>query len=236
MPTVEIDCFHGEMPPVGDASVVAVDVLRASTTAVTAVANGCSVWPVVSEAAAWALRAENQGALLAGELGGEQPIGFQLQNSPTEVLASTTTGDSVILLSSSGSKLMAHAGLIAKTYISCLRNVTAQAEHLLRSREDVVILGAGTQGTFRIEDRLCAARIAGTLIGGGYCATTAATATIVDEFAATSTDALLAGASARFLRDSGQADDVHFVIDHVDDLAEVFLLEEGRVIGEGYAS
>ena len=53
MPSVTIDCFHEHLPPVArEATVVAMDVIRATTTAITAVATGSACYPAGSIEAA----------------------------------------------------------------------------------------------------------------------------------------------------------------------------------------
>ena len=64
-----------------------IDVLRASTTIITALANGCDAIVPVAEpldARRRALATQNGGALVAGERQGEPIPGFDLSNSPVE--------------------------------------------------------------------------------------------------------------------------------------------------------
>ena len=70
------------------------------------------------------------------------------------------TGQPIILLSTSGTRLIAEAVRHGITYACCLRNAAAQARYLLAQDRDVLILGADSRGEFREEDQLCAARIA----------------------------------------------------------------------------
>ena len=49
MPRVTIGCFHEHLPPVArESTVVAIDVIRATTTAITAVATGKRLYPAGS--------------------------------------------------------------------------------------------------------------------------------------------------------------------------------------------
>src|SRR4051794_22795354 len=76
MPTVAIDCFHEHLEPISpDTAIVAVDVIRATTTAVTAAALGWRVFPAGSIEASVRLAADLDRPILAGELGGVQPYG-----------------------------------------------------------------------------------------------------------------------------------------------------------------
>jgi len=69
--SVVIDCFQ-ENPEIHREgyAIVAIDVIRATTTAVTAVASGRRCFPVPSVEAAKLLKSKLTNPLLAGEVGG----------------------------------------------------------------------------------------------------------------------------------------------------------------------
>src|SRR5689334_23787534 len=103
--TVIIDCFAESVAHYRRGyAVIAIDVVRATTTAVTAVATGRSCFPVPTVEAAGILANKIEGALLAGEQEGKMPAGFDLNNSPTELLSRSDVARPLILLSSSGTK------------------------------------------------------------------------------------------------------------------------------------
>lgn len=240
MPSVAIDCFHDHLAPVPDGTaVVAIDVIRATTTAVTAAALGHSLYPAGSIEAAVRLAADLERPLLAGELGGVQPYGFDMQNSPSEMVSLSERDRPIILLSTSGTRLVAELsdavgpGL---TYLACLRNARAQAEHLAAQGRDVLILGADSRGEFRAEDKLCAARIGNRLAQLGYRSGGGTTAAVLEEWAGAADDGFVDGPSARYLRDTGQEADLRFVLEHIDDLTQVFGIEQGMVRAVGEAS
>ena len=230
MPTVTIDCFHEHLsPPSNGEVIVAIDVIRASTTAITAAATGKPLFPAGSIEAAVRLAADLDRPILAGELGGVQPYGFDLQNSPTQIAALNESARPIILLSTSGTRLMAEASQVAVTYVACLRNVSALASHLAERAQDVRVLGADSRGEFREEDQLCAARIARALTLSGYDAADSATEAVLGRFGEAPDDAFMDGKSATYLRDTGQHDDLEFVLGHIDDLDSVYVLEGGEV-------
>jgi len=230
MPTVAIGCFHEHLPDVTpDCEIVGVDVIRATTTAVTAVTIGRSLYPAGSIEAAVRLAADLDRPVLAGELGGVQPYGFDMQNSPTEVHALEPSTRPIILLSTSGTRLMSEAASRGSCHVSCLRNAAAEGAHLARLGRDVVILGADSRGEFREEDQLCAARIARVLVEAGHEIPDRATDDVLARWGDAPDDAFLGGRSARYLRDTGQAHDLTFVLEHVDDLTTVFAIEDGEV-------
>ena len=230
MPEVAIDCFHEHLAPVAaDTAIVAVDVIRATTTAVTAAAIGWRVYPAGSIEASVRLAADLDRPILAGELGGVQPYGFDVQNSPTQMAELEESARPIILLSTSGTRLIAEAVRHGVTYACCLRNADAQAAYLAQQGRDVRILGADSRGEFREEDQLCAARIGRALAQAGYVLADRLTEDVIERFGEAGDDAFLEGASARYLRDTGQERDLAFVLEHVNDLDAVFVVDQGEV-------
>jgi 2-phosphosulfolactate phosphatase len=230
MPSVAIDCFHEHLAPLGgDEVIVAVDVIRATTTAVTAAAIGRKVYPAGSIEAAVRLAADLDRPILAGELGGVQPYGFDLQNSPTQMEALEQSERPIILLSTSGTRLMAEAMRRARTYPGCLRNVTALAGHLVEQGRDVRVLGADSRGEFREEDQLCAARVGRALAQAGYALADRLTEEVIERWGNVDADAILDGPSAKYLRDTDQHEDLSFVLERIDDLDTVFAIEQDEL-------
>jgi 2-phosphosulfolactate phosphatase len=230
MPYVAIDCFHEHLQPVSPTTaIVAVDVIRATTTAITAAAMGRRIYPAGSIEAAVRLAADLDRPILAGELGGVQPYGFDLQNSPSQIAALEQSARPIILLSTSGTRLIAEAVQHGETYACCLRNAQAQAAYLAGRGRDVIVFGAASRGEFREEDQLCAARVAQALVHRGYEVIGPSTKQVIDRFADAPDDVFLDGRSATYLRDTGQERDLAFILEHVDDLEAVFVVEQGEV-------
>jgi len=230
MPKVTIGCFHEHLPPVArEATVVAIDVIRATTTAITAVAAGQRLYPAGGIEAAVRLAADLDRPILAGELGGVQPYGFDMQNSPSEMQDLEGSLRPIILLSTSGTRLMAEAADRGECHLACLRNARAQARHVAQTGADAVILGADSRGEFREEDRLCAARIACDLVEDGYSPADRLTAEVLERWRDAPDDAFLQGRSARYLRETAQEHDLEFVLEHIDDISAVFAVEGGEV-------
>jgi 2-phosphosulfolactate phosphatase len=230
MPKVTIGCFHEHLPAVArQSTVVAIDVIRATTTAITAVAAGHRLYPAGSMEAAVRLAADLDRPLLAGELGGLQPYGFDMQNSPCEVQDMEGSSRPIILLSTSGTRLMTEAADRGVCHPACLRNASAQARHLAQAEADAVILGADSRGEFRDEDRLCAARIARVLVDAGHSVGDRLTAEVLERWGDAADDAFLQGRSARYLRETAQEHDLEFVLGHIDDLSSVYVVNDGEV-------
>src|SRR6184192_3123487 len=79
-------------------TVLVIDVLRASTTIITALSNGCdAIVPVADpqDARRRATEARNGSALVAGERQGEPIPGFDLSNSPVEFQSPHVRGKTV---------------------------------------------------------------------------------------------------------------------------------------------
>jgi 2-phosphosulfolactate phosphatase len=214
---VVIDCFPERLGRYGDGwAVVAVDVIRATTTAVTAVATGRACYPTPTLDAALELAAELDRPLLAGELGGSMPYGFDLNNSPAALAGRTDLDRPLVLLSTSGTRLLSRTVPDQAVYAACLRNMTAQVARLAGRHERVAVIGAGARRQFRAEDQLACARIAGGLADAGY-RPSRRTARLVERWRD-------APASADYLRRTGQVDDLEFILAHVDDLDATFEL------------
>jgi 2-phosphosulfolactate phosphatase len=220
-PSVVIDCFfEGFNGYRRGYAIVAVDVIRATTTAVTAVTSGRRCFPAASLDEAGLLAKTLENPLLVGELGGEMPYGFDLTNSPAQLAAHSDASRPVILLSTSGTKLIMSAP--AGVFVACLRNQQAQVDWLIEHHAKVQLIGAGTRGEFREEDQMCCAWIAEGLIEAGYRAENVWTTEMVDRWSGAAADAFVGGKSTEFLRRTGQLEDLEFILATVNDTPNVF--------------
>lgn len=213
----------------GGGATVVVDVLRATTTAVTAVAGGRRCFPVGSLAAALELAAQLEEPLLAGELRGVMPAGFDLQNSPAAV-ARKGGARPLVLLSTSGAPLLCAAAAFGPAYAACLRNVGAQARELAARHERAWLLGADSRGEFRAEDELCCAWIGRRLLEAGWSEADEPTRRVLDRWGDAPAHAFDGSRSTRYLRESGQHDDLEFVLAHVDDLDGAYAMSSGELV------
>lgn len=229
--TVVIDFFNNNTLHYDhDYAVVAVDVIRATTTAVTGVALGRQCFPVSSIEEATSLAKKLTNPLLVGELGGNMPYGFDMQNSPAQLQSRTDIDRPMILLSTSGTRLITEFRHSDALYVACLRNFSALIKHLLDRHPRVALVGAGTRGEFREEDQLCCSWIADGIIGQGYKPENEITEQIVERWRGASVDVIREGNSAAYLRRSGQTQDLDFILTHVDDLHYVYHLNNGRIV------
>jgi 2-phosphosulfolactate phosphatase len=233
MKTVVIDCFPESVARWRDGyAVVAIDVVRATTTAITAVASGRRCFPVASLDEAFALAVKLDDPLLVGEVRGIMPPGFDINNSPAALAVRTDIHRPAILLSSTGTRLCQAASQCIAAFPTCLRNYTSVARHLARKFPKVAVIGAGTRDEFREEDQMCCAWLADALMDSGYRPKDQATADLIERWRGARTDAWVGGNSAAYLRSSGQLEDLDFILGHVDDLRVVYSLRDGEVVVE----
>ena len=159
------DVFH-RMPAGATAGGIAVviDVLRASTTMITALAHGAArVLPVADVDEARRLAGElGQRALLGGERGGLRIQGFDLGNSPREYTAGRVAGQTVVITTTNGTAALHASRDAAEIVVGAIVNRTAVAEAVRRlagNRGVVHLVCAGTDGVVSTEDVLAAGAI-----------------------------------------------------------------------------
>lgn len=139
-----------------------IDVLRASTTIITAFAHGCREIVPVGDPADARRRAgavPADGVLTAGERGGEPIPGFDLGNSPVEFGAARLEGKTVFLTTSNGTRTLLAARTAWAIGVAALVNVTAAAAWAAGGGRDVTVLCSGSLGSPALEDWACAGLI-----------------------------------------------------------------------------
>jgi len=229
--TVIIDCFPSSVSRYHHGyAVVAVDVIRATSTAVTAVSAGARCFPVSSLNQAYNLKEKFADALLIGEVAGELPEGFDMNNSPAKLLLRNGDLRPVIMLSSSGTQLMHECDACDAAYIGCLRNYNFLAHHLAGLFRKIAVIGAGSRGEFREEDQMCCAWLAEELLNAGYTAEGDKTMELIQRWSGLPVEACLTGKSASYLRSSNQLDDLEFILAHINDVPSAFMLVDGEVV------
>jgi 2-phosphosulfolactate phosphatase len=145
--------------------VVVIDVLRATTTIVCALANGArAVVPAASSEDAVKMTAnlERDGFLLAGERKYLAIPGFSLGNSPREMTADMVGGKTVYLTTTNGTPALVAAQGADPVLVGAAVNFSALADRardVLRNRGDLVIICAGREKQFALEDAYAAGRL-----------------------------------------------------------------------------
>ncbi len=139
------------------ATALVVDVLRASTTLVTALAHGClGVLPVAEVEEARRRAGGLPGALLAGERGGDPPEGFDLGNSPLEFTPARVDGRLIVFTTSNGTRALLAARPATAVAVAAFVNLTAAADWALDQGRNLVVVCAGELGERSVEDEICA--------------------------------------------------------------------------------
>lgn len=161
------DLFH-RMPEgaVAGGIAVVIDVLRASTTIITALANGAArVRPMADVAAARACAAAlGPGGILGGERGGVRIDGFDLGNSPAEYARDRVAGRSLVITTTNGTAALAACRAAREIVVGAIvnRSAVVAAVRRLAAAADcdaVHLVCAGTDGAVTAEDVLAAGAI-----------------------------------------------------------------------------
>jgi 2-phosphosulfolactate phosphatase len=211
-------------------AIVVVDVIRATTTAITAAAAGRRCFPAPTAEAALAIAANLDDPLLAGEQNGDVPGSFEMDNSPALLSERIDTHRPLVLVSSSGTRVIDEAAGCDAVYLASFRNHSALPGHLLRRHDRVAVIGAGTKGEFREEDQICCAWIAAALMFRGYEAATPETSSVVDRWRDAPPAACLCSHSIDFLQRTGKLRDLDYILAHINDLSQVFEMRNGEVL------
>lgn len=149
--------------------VVVIDVLRATTSICTALANGAeAVIPVASRDEARAMR--EKGYLVASERDGQRLDFAHFGNSPGEFTPSRVGGQQVVYCTTNGTKAITSAGRARAVLIGAFVNLSALVEHIAREQQgDVLFYCSGWKGHFNLEDTLLAGAAASRLLAlGGF--------------------------------------------------------------------
>jgi 2-phosphosulfolactate phosphatase len=141
-----------------------IDVIRATSTIVTALAHGASgVQPVASVSDAFVLKAQDTSALLAGERGGQALPGFDLGNSPEDFTTERVQGRRIILTTTNGTQALAACHGARAVMTASFLNLAAVAGRLLEIGPPWIIVCAGCNGEFGVDDAAVAGALAEAL-------------------------------------------------------------------------
>jgi 2-phosphosulfolactate phosphatase len=166
---------------------VVVDVLRATSTIAQALASGYKrVYCCREVEDALRLREQLGEGLLGGERGAVRIAGFDIGASPREVLE--PRGETLIYSTTNGTRaVLAAAAACGEVLLGSLLNLSAVAGAV---RDDCVIVCAGFQGQFALDDAYCAGRIVELL--RGEVTDAAKASAVLARSSATAHEALLA--------------------------------------------
>ncbi|WP_035561358.1 2-phosphosulfolactate phosphatase [Hymenobacter sp. IS2118] len=156
MPKLDI-CFSPELLPLHDLRgkvAVIVDILRASSTIVTALGEGVShVFPVASLEECAAL-GQQHGCLTAAERDGLPAVGFDLGNSPFGFLDAgrVVRGRALSISTTNGTAALRQSLAAEAVVVGAFLNLAAVAAFARAQGRDVLVVCAGWKGQFCLED------------------------------------------------------------------------------------
>lgn len=169
---IEVSFIPAELEsksPKGSLAVL-IDVVRATTTIVTALAHGCSyVLPVLHVEEAFQRKhacEDTSSILVGGEREGKRVEGFELGNSPKEYTSDVVHNRELIFSTTNGTRtLLALKGAFEILIVSFV-NISAVCEYITKQCQrsspatnhdkTVLIACSGVKNSFSLEDTVCA--------------------------------------------------------------------------------
>lgn len=142
---------------------IAIDVLRATSTIATALSVGAEAVQVFSdmdklmhESDAWA----PEKRLRAGERGGRRVAGCEMGNSPLDCTPELMHDRRLFISTTNGTRALQKIQASPTVLAAALINRQAVVDHLLKHQPKTVwIVNAGWEGSFALEDTVCAGAI-----------------------------------------------------------------------------
>lgn len=159
-----------ELTPTGKAPecAIAVDVLRATSTIATVLAAGGEAVQVFSDLDQLIEVSEkwpSEKRLRAGERGGAKVAGFELGNSPLDCTPELVQGRRLFISTTNGTRALQRVQDSPNLLAAALINRAAVVQFLLEKQPETVwIVGSGWEGSFSLEDTVCAGAIAHSIL------------------------------------------------------------------------
>jgi 2-phosphosulfolactate phosphatase len=172
--TLDVAFSPLELTPadVAGRTVVVIDVLRATTTICTALAAGARevvVTAGVDEAIRLAQTLDPASTLLAGERNAIRIAGFQLGNSPGEMTPDVVRDRTLVMTTTNGTAALLAAAGAREVIVAAAVNLNAASERAraaFAADRNVMIICAGREHGFGLDDAYVAGRIAVAILGG----------------------------------------------------------------------
>lgn len=153
-------------------TVFVVDVLRATTTMCAALASGArAIVPAGSgeEAVRLAQTIGSDDVLLAGERNCVRMPGFALGNSPREMTPDALRGRLIVHSTTNGTRALLAVQGARAVYAAAAVNLAVAAERARQALDEegsLLIVCAGRDGAFSLDDAYCAGRLVLAALGG----------------------------------------------------------------------
>lgn len=136
---------------------IVLDIFRATTSIVTSMSNGCNMMvPTLSFEDAQEAAAELGPVLFAGERKSIRIEGCSLGNSPFEFSKDVVQGKTIVMTTTNGTVAIKSTEGAYCTLIGSFLNANAVCQQAVQYGKDILIVCAGTDGLFSLEDSLCA--------------------------------------------------------------------------------
>ncbi|PPT04895.1 2-phosphosulfolactate phosphatase [Geitlerinema sp. FC II] len=168
---MKVFCYHTpELTPTDPipTCAVAIDVLRATTTIATVLASGAEAVQAFSDIDKLMAASENwpeDKRLRAGERGGAKVEGCDFGNSPLEYDADRVRDARLFLSTTNGTRALQRVENAPLLVTAALVNRQAVVNFLCdRAPDTVYLVGSGWQGSFSLEDTVCAGAIVASLL------------------------------------------------------------------------
>ncbi len=157
MPNIDV-CYSPELLHLYDLNgkvVVAVDILRATSTMVTAFAHGAAdIIPVIDLAECRSYAAK--GCLTAAERNGVKAAGFDFGNSPFSYMQESIKGRTIAITTTNGTRAIRLSEAAEEIVIGSFLNIQTVVDYVRDLQLDVLVVCAGWKGKFNLEDTLFA--------------------------------------------------------------------------------
>ncbi|MBS1558569.1 MAG: 2-phosphosulfolactate phosphatase [Bacteroidetes bacterium] len=160
MKTIDV-CLSPELMhlyEVRNRTVVAVDILRATSCMVTALAHGAeSITPFAQMEEC--LNMKTKGYLTSGERDGKKVDGFDKGNSPFEYMGDQVRGLKIAFTTTNGTQAIEKSKGAKEVIIGSFLNLSSVVKYLLLGENNVLIVCAGWKGRVNLEDTLFAGAV-----------------------------------------------------------------------------
>jgi 2-phosphosulfolactate phosphatase len=146
---------------------IAIDVLRATSTIVTALAAGAEAvqaFSTMDELMQVSAHWPPDKRLLAGERGGATVAGCDMGNSPLDCTVERVSGKRLFMSTTNGTRCLERVSRAKVVLAAALINRRTVVDYLLQHQPETIwIVGSGWDGSYSLEDTVCAGAIAHSL-------------------------------------------------------------------------
>ena len=147
--------------------VIVVDIFRATTTMCAALKNGAkSIIPVASIEEAQAYK--EKGFLVGAERNVKRCDFADFGNSPFDYTTEKVTEKDIVFTTTNGTQAIDAANDAHALVVGAFSNISAVVDFCVAAQKDVLVLCAGWNNRFNIEDTLYAGAVAKRLLDKGY--------------------------------------------------------------------